>query len=85
MKKLPLKKILYKVNLPRLICNHIVGKEHTIEHRLFVGSCIMIVGVLLSKVTFDNYIHVHLFTDMVGYGIHGIGLTPWIELMSKAE
>ena len=75
-----------KFNIPAKICKHLVGKEHTIGHRLCVGVLIMCVGVMVSKIVFIfDSTYVHYVGDIIGYGIHGIGLTPFVEMIVKSE
>lgn len=70
--------ILDKVNVPRIVGNHLFNKSHSDIHRMLTGVLIMSIGVCVSKVHFTIYVF-QLVIDGVGYGIHGIGLTPFIE------
>lgn len=73
-----------KFNIPHLICNHIIGKEHKIQHRITVGTAIMMIGVLISKSGGGiSLIIIHYLFDAIGYGLHGIGLIPWIEYITE--
>lgn len=72
-----------RFNIPHLICNHIIGKEHKIQHRITVGTVIMMIGVLISKGGGGiSLVIVHYLSDAIGYGLHGIGLIPWIEYIT---
>lgn len=55
------------------------------ENLVCVGIIFMIAGVILAKVViiFDSTV-IHYAGDIVGYGMHGIGLTPIIEGMSRS-
>lgn len=66
-------------NLPREICNHLHGEDHTVAHRMWVGFVVMAGGVLLAHTAsgFPHFIAVAI--DMTGYGIHALGATPFIE------
>lgn len=73
-----------RFNIPHLICNHIIGKEHKIQHRITVGTIIMMIGVLISKGGGGiSIVIVHYLFDAIGYGLHGIGLIPWIEYITE--
>jgi len=79
-----LKHWLFNVlNLPKHICNHLLNdKNHSHVHRMCVGLIIMPIGVFISKCFAD--IHVaHFLCDIVGYAIHGVGLVPFIEVITK--
>ena len=68
--------------LPRAICNHAIGKDHTAVHRMVAGTIIMAIGVGIAKSTgyFESE-YIHFSLDMVGYCIHGLGCTPFIEAL----
>jgi hypothetical protein len=75
-----LKRFLHSVNLPRVICHHTLGKEHTARHRMLVGVGVMLCGVLIAKSAhhFDFYF-IQVVLDLVGYAVHGLGFTPFLE------
>lgn len=68
-------------NLPREVCHHLIGKDHTPRHRMIAGAGIMAVGVTLAQVVSElvHFPGAHFIFDMVGYGVHGLGLVPFIE------
>lgn len=69
----------------KAICNHLIGENHTKNHKLTIGAFIMIIGVIVSKIAFmfgNTHILVFL-TDTFGYLIHGVGAMPYIELILK--
>lgn len=74
-------KILERVNIPRIICVHLLGDHHTVWHRMGAGVIVMSVGVLMSKVS-EGYYIVHFVCDMFGYLVHGIGTIPFVEAFS---
>lgn len=78
--------IVYKINIVRPICNNLVGKHHTFTHRTMFGIAIMIVGVLIAK-EFGHSSNELVATigDAVGYGLHGVGLTPFVEAVIGAS
>ena len=69
----------------KMISDHIFGKEHTLAHRCIVGIIFMIFGVICAKMSvlyIDPIRHIGL--DVIGYGLHGIGLSPLIEALVSA-
>lgn len=70
------------VNLPRELCHHTLGQEHSPKHRMCAGIVVMIVGVAIAKSA--NVFHVevlHYTLDLCGYAVHGLGATPFIEYL----
>lgn len=82
-KKFILTRLNY-LNAPKSICNHIIGKDHSMGHQMIVGGLIMICGVTLVKgaMMIESTI-VHLLGDVVGYFIHGVGAIPFIKHLEK--
>lgn len=73
------------INLPKALCRHLVGPDHATHHHMIVGVVVMAVGVGIAKSV--EYIHLpgsHFAFDMVGYAVHGLGLTPFVEAALKA-
>lgn len=70
------------LDLPRALCHHAVGKDHTHTHRMVAGMFIMAGGVGIAKAAnlFDGAF-MHYSLDMVGYAIHGLGALPYIEYL----
>lgn len=67
-----------KVNIVRPLCRNLVGQNHGFHHRAGVG--IMICGVVIAKTVGHNEQEVvALLGDTLGYGLHGIGLIPFVE------
>lgn len=48
---------------------------------MIAGAGIMAVGVTLAQVVSElvHFPGAHFIFDMVGYGVHGLGLVPFIE------
>ena len=68
-----------KINLAQFICNHLVGKEHTHGHRIFVGFIIMIIGLWIGD-AFVPPIHIlALITKGFGGIVDGVGAVPIVE------
>jgi hypothetical protein len=76
---------LYRINLSRLLANHLVGKEHNVIHQRIVGVCVMIIGVLVAKLSLlvGHDLLIHITADVVGYGLHGIGLVPFVSRLES--
>lgn len=66
-----------------ILCDHLVGKNHTHGHRMMVGVAVIIVGVFVAKTGAGTPAVVHILTDAIGYGVHGIGLVPFVEIFEK--
>ena len=81
-----LKIVLHKSNIIRPICTILVGKEHKTEHRLLMGTVVMLTGVVIAKYFghHDNRM-IALVGDALGYGMHGIGLLPVVDLIVDLE
>lgn len=72
------------INLPHHVCEHLLGKKHTLKHRLIVGFFVMGSGVMFTKLTGFVDSHVaHVMIDIVGWGIHGLGFTPYLETVVR--
>jgi len=63
------------------LSEHLVGDNHTVHHKICTGLIIGFMGVLLSK-TGDGAWHV--VCDWAGYGLHGVGMLPFVEPVAKA-
>lgn len=75
-----------KINLDitRILCNHLVGEDHTHQHRIFTGIVIMVFGVGVAKFAlFFSSAAIHFIGDMIGYFIHATGAVPILEHMLK--
>lgn len=86
------KKLLYYIdcfinciNLPYHIAHHLIGPNHTPTHRKVVGVMVMVLGgTIMSVVTAISHSAVsHVVADVIGNGIHGIGLIPFIKDVEK--
>lgn len=72
-----------KCNLPKVISSHLFGENHSPAHRKGTGVVLMIIGVAISKQPFIEAHIIHGLADLIGYAIHGLGLTPFIESTEK--
>ena len=74
--------IVRKLNPARPVCDALLGKKHTHGHRMLVGAVVMGTGVMIAKYTgHSEYEVVAYVGDAVGYGVHGLGLTPFVEFL----
>lgn len=78
------KVIFTNLNVSKVICHHLIDEKHSHTHRMVVGIIIMIGGVGISKISTTITV-VHFIFDGLGYAIHGIGLIPFVEALSKRE
>jgi len=75
-----MKKFLYYANIPYHVANHVVGKQHTQQHRRTVGFFVMAFGVGLAHFAQHEFNFLFsLFGDLVGYSIHATGFLPYIH------
>lgn len=70
-------KVGKKIHVTKIICNHVMGKNHSINHRVVVGIIFIYSGVLIAGF-FQSGI-LHIIFDGVGYCVHGIGSIPLVE------
>lgn len=76
--------ILLSFNVTRAIADHLIGKDHSIKHRMGIGAVLMFLGVKLA--TLFEFPILHFLGEMIGYAIHGTGLIPFIDYLgSKNE
>lgn len=81
-----IERIIRRINVPRRICDNVLDKKHTKSHRIGAGIIVMIIGVAIAKGTAHIDITIiHYLGDVLGYGFHGIGLTPVIEHFIEEE
>jgi len=77
-------KAIARINVIRPICSSMFGKEHSLAQRLITGASVAIVGVFISKALGHSDSHVVSYAgDAIGYGLHGLGVTPFIEWAAK--
>jgi hypothetical protein len=79
-KKIELAKVVEAFNLPRIICVHLIGEDHTIHHRMGVGVIVMVIGVIITRCTGGVYM-LHFVGEIVGQAIHGFGTIPFGEAL----
>lgn len=69
-----------KINIFHPLCRGVFGAQHVFLHRAVFGIVIMVCGVLIAK-TLGHHPEFVLSVvgDAIGYGLHGIGLIPFVE------
>lgn len=77
----PVRLVLVRVNVIRPICSVVLGRNHSVLHRMMAGFVVAAVGVFIAKHG-AAYINEYI-ADGFGYGLHGIGLVPFIEYLSE--
>lgn len=77
------KRALLKVNLARTISDHLLGEEHSMKHRMYVGASLMTCGVLIAQCFTGTYFH-FLF-EGVGYLVHGTGVIPFVDWFGREK
>lgn len=76
-KKKP-KDVWDKINVPKIVCIHMIGENHNETHRMGAGVIVMTCGVLIAHSTAHIFI-IEYIGDIVGYCIHAIGGIPFVE------
>lgn len=74
------------LHLPKHICNHLIGHDHSKGHRMVAGVVVMGIGVAIAKSGGEIHLFmIHYVADMVGYLVHGIGCLPFVEHLLDEE
>lgn len=77
---------LRNIDITRIICLHLVGDDHTPAHRCATGVVLMVIGVGLTKVLLlVPFPLAHYIGDLIGYGIHGLGTVPFVEVLTSKK
>lgn len=66
------------LNISHRICEHFLGENHTANHRITVGSIIMVIGVVIAHAHVEHII-LSVTANTVGYTLHAIGSFPIME------
>jgi 16S rRNA A1518/A1519 N6-dimethyltransferase RsmA/KsgA/DIM1 with predicted DNA glycosylase/AP lyase activity len=73
-----MKRFLYYANIPYHIANHVVGKQHTQQHRRTVGFFVMAAGVTIAHLAQHELNAIlGLLGYLIGYSIHATGFMPY--------
>lgn len=64
-----------------LLCDALFGEAHARWVRGLMGLIVMTSGVLIAKTGahIGDYEVVHIVFDEIGYAVHAMGATPYIE------
>ncbi len=73
--------LIDKINVSKHIVDHLVGVNHNHVHRVSVGIIIAYIGTYLTHFMSHYSLFVTLTGELVGFGMHGIGLIPIIHLV----
>lgn len=76
--------VIHRLNIVRPMCSALLGEDHSVRYRMGAGVVIMAVGVTLAK-TVGHIPHwlIGGIGDAVGYGLHGLGLVPFIDHLAE--
>lgn len=76
--------ISHNLNVCRNLHKHLLDTKYSPRHRFRAGTMIMFIGVGIVKASamVDLWI-IHFVADVVGYGIHGLGLIVFANLVEK--
>ncbi len=79
-----LSRIAVRVNVIRPLCSMMFGKNHSVLSRMAAGVVIATTGVIIAKYFGHSHEPIIAYVgDGVGYGLHGLGLTPFIEYLAE--
>ena len=72
--------LLKYTNIARPLCDHLMGSQHTHIHHMSIGVILMSTGVIIAKMAgHSEFLFLSYIGDGIGYAIHGLGLTPFLE------
>jgi hypothetical protein len=78
-----LHRVAVKINIVRPVCSLMFGKHHCTATRLIAGVVIAATGVVVAKYFGHSHDPIISYVgDGIGYGLHGLGLTPFIEYLA---
>ena len=81
-----MRKHMSYINLPRIICQHMLGKDHKAHHRMAAGASIMVTGIMIAQC--GHLVEVVIFKatlDLIGYSFHGLGIVPFLEWLLESD
>lgn len=74
--------IIDSINVPKIICEHLIGEHHSHLHRMSVGGLVMMSGVCVAKMAAHcDFIPLEMGADLFGYLVHGIGAVPYVDAL----
>lgn len=84
IKTTKLRRLLHCSNIPKHVCGIAFGKNHSHFSRMAVGLVIGVCGVVIAKSVGHSHNELQAYAgDAIGYGLHGIGLTPYIDYLTE--
>lgn len=77
---------MFHIDLTQRLANHLVGRHHTHWHRKTIGAVFILIGVVIAKSAhyFPHFL-ANIILDGVGYGLHGLGLIPFISAIEERK
>lgn len=77
-------KIVTYINVPTLLFDSLLCARYSHTHRMITGVIVMCLGVAVAKIAGH---HPNLWLagagDLLGYAIHGMGLTPFAVYLAE--
>lgn len=72
--------VIRKANFAIPLCDALLGEKHPVKYRMATGVFVMAVGVTIAKTLGHGpYMLASFLADAVGYGLHGVGLIPFVD------
>jgi hypothetical protein len=80
--QITINQVAARLNVTRPLCHALFGHNHKHCHRMAAGVVVMGIGVTVAKFAGHvEYQAIAFIGDGVGYAIHGLGLTPFLEFL----
>jgi hypothetical protein len=80
-----IKRVLIRLNIMHPLCNLMFGHDHPLYYRLATGTIVAVTGVVISKwLGHAESECIAYIGDAIGYGLHGLGVAPYIEWAVKS-
>lgn len=72
------------INVPTMIFDSLLCSRYSHARRMTTGVLVMVLGVAVAKVAGHNpVLWIAGLGDMIGYAVHGMGLTPFAVYLSE--
>ncbi len=72
--------VVRKANFAIPLCDALLGDQHPVKYRMATGVFVMAVGVTIAKTMGHGpYFLFSFIADAIGYGLHGVGLIPFVD------
>lgn len=76
--------MIVQINIVRPVASLLFGKNHHAAQRIGVGMALAAMGVCMVHFLHVENEYATLAIDGIGYGLHGIGLTPLVESLAAS-